>query len=67
MININRYTRCGLKGKEICCPQCSYIIRIFHLVWDSCTCEKCNKLINKYDYYIVDENFRRVLFEKNLL
>ena len=47
---ITRYTRAGRNGKEIECPSCGHIKRVYHFSWYAVTCQGCKQMINKYDY-----------------
>lgn len=49
---VNTHTRAGESGKSIVCPQCHNVERVFHFAWNTLTCPKCKKDINKYDYYV---------------
>ena len=49
---MKKSTRVGVAGKHIRCPNCGTISRIYHLSWCACTCQGCERMINKYHYYI---------------
>lgn len=52
---MNRYSRCGSKGKLLKCPNCESTHRIYHLAWIAATCQGCKQMIDKYDYMIESE------------
>ena len=52
---VSRYTRAGYSGKEIECPSCNSVSRVYHFAWSAIWCKKCDKGINKYDW-IIKEN-----------
>ena len=49
---VDKHTRAGKKGKLIVCPECKNIERVYHFAWSAIICPKCNKVIDKYDYYV---------------
>ena len=50
--NVNRYTRAGVNGKQIVCPQCNNEARVFHFSWSALTCQSCKQSINKEDFLV---------------
>ena len=52
MTNVNRYTRAGVNGKDIKCPNCCAPATVFHFSWSALTCQYCGKSINKNSWRI---------------
>ena len=50
--NVTRYTRGGKYGKQLVCPECDNIIRIYHFAWSGLTCPKCKQSVDKYDWKV---------------
>ena len=50
--NVTRYTRGGKNGKQLVCPECSNIIRIYHFSFSGLTCPECKESIDKYDWEV---------------
>jgi len=46
---ITRYTRAGRDGKFIMCT-CKHVTRVYHFSWSALGCQKCEQMVNKYDY-----------------
>ena len=51
-IYVTRYTRGGKYGKQIVCPECDNIIRIYHFSFTGLTCPKCKQSVAKYDWKV---------------
>ena len=49
---VTRYTRGGKNGKQLVCPECSNIIRIYHFSFSGLTCPECKESIDKYDWEV---------------
>ena len=49
---VTRYTRGGKYGKQLVCPECSNIIRIYHFSFSGLTCPECKESIDKYDWEV---------------
>ena len=47
-----RYTRGGKYGKQIVCPECDNIIRIYHFSFSGLTCPKCKQSVDKYRWKV---------------
>ena len=45
--NVDRYTRAGMDGRDICCPNCDHWKTVYHFSWSSLTCQLCELPINK--------------------
>jgi len=50
--NVNRYTRAGKNGKQICCPVCRVWCTIYHFSWSSLTCINCREDVKKEDWIV---------------
>ena len=50
---VTRYTRGGKYGKQLVCPECSNIIRIYHFSFSGLTCPECKESIDKYDWEVL--------------
>ena len=50
--NVTRYTRGGKNGKQLVCPECSNIIRIYHFNFSGLTCPQCKQSVAKYDWKV---------------
>ena len=49
---VTRYTRGGKNGKQLVCPECSNIIRIYHFNFSGLTCPQCKQSVAKYDWKV---------------
>ena len=49
---VNRYTRAGKNGKEIICPHCNKISRVYHFSWSAVGCLNCKEMVNKNEWRI---------------
>ena len=49
---VNRYTRAGVNGIVIICPQCNTEATVYHFSWCALTCQSCGESINKTDYLL---------------
>ena len=50
--NVTRYTRAGKNGKQIVCPECGSIRRIYHFNFSGLTCPQCKQSVAKYDWKV---------------
>ena len=50
--NVTRYTRGGKNGKQLVCPDCDNIIRIYHFSFSGLTCPQCKQSVAKYDWKV---------------
>ena len=50
--NVTRYTRGGKNGKQIVCPDCGNIIRIYHFSFSGLTCPQCKQSVDKYRWKV---------------
>ena len=51
-IYVTRYTRGGKNGKQLVCPDCDNIIRIYHFSFTGLTCPKCKQSVDKYRWKV---------------
>ena len=49
---INKHDRAGRDGKNIKCPHCESIERIYGLAWKTLTCRSCHTDVPKYEWMI---------------
>ena len=50
---VTKYTRGGKYGKQLVCPECDNIIRIYHFSFSVLTCPKCKQSVDKYDWEVL--------------
>ena len=50
--NVTRYTRAGKNGKQLVCPECGSIRRIYHFNFTGLTCPQCKQSVDKYDWKV---------------
>ena len=50
--NVTRYTRGGKNGKQLVCPECDNIIRIYHFSFSGLTCPQCKQSVDKYSWKV---------------
>jgi len=55
MKKVTKNTRAGRKGKQIQCPHCGGVHRVYHLGWSSLQCDKCLEMVPKYDWIIPEK------------
>lgn len=51
---VTKHTRAGKNGKNIMCPACNAIHRVYHFAWSASSCPSCKRVIYK-DEYLVDQ------------
>ncbi len=51
---VTKHTRAGKNGKNIMCPACNAIHRVYHFAWSAASCPSCKRVIYK-DEYLVDQ------------
>ncbi len=51
-IYVTRYTRAGKNGKQIVCPECDNIRRVYHFSFSGLTCPKCKQSVDKYRWKV---------------
>jgi len=51
-IYVTRYTRGGKNGKQLVCPECDNIIRIYHFNFSGLVCPKCKESVDKYEWKV---------------
>ena len=52
-IYVTRYTRGGKYGKQLVCPECDNIIRVYHFSFSGLTCPKCKQSVDKYRWKVL--------------
>ena len=50
---VNKYTRAGVNGKWIKCPNCSQTSKVFHFSWSALTWQCCRDSIDKPEWILV--------------
>ena len=50
--NVTRYTRAGKNGKQLVCPECGSIRRIYHFNFSGLVCPQCKQSVAKYDWKV---------------
>ena len=50
---VTRYTRGGKNGKQLVCPECDNIIRIYHFSFSGLTCPECKQSVDKYEWEVL--------------
>lgn len=58
---VNRHTRAGSAGKVLKCPKCGATHKVFSFQWKSLGCPSCNALVNKYEWLVCANTYRRVV------
>ena len=56
---VTRYTRAGNNGKDIMCPVCGHVCRVYHFAWSASQCSNCKTMVDKYDYLVDQLDTRR--------
>ena len=54
-------------GKIIICSFCGGHTFVYHFAWCACTCQKCRRMVDKYEHYVHPMYFpnqRFVIIEK---
>ena len=49
---VHKYTRAGKNGKNIKCPRCGEIHRVYHFNWSGAACPKCTLFVTKYEWLV---------------
>ena len=49
---VTKYTRGGKNGKQLVCPECDNIIRVYHFSFSGLTCPKCKQSVDKYSWKV---------------
>ena len=50
--NVTRYTRAGKNGKQLVCPECGSIRRIYHFNFSGLVCPQCKQSVDKYSWKV---------------
>lgn len=53
MKKVNRYTRAGVDGKIISCPNCNAKTVVYNFAWTDLVCRTCKKDIPKAKWNVV--------------
>ena len=49
---VTRYTRAGYNGKQIKCPKCKSVRRVYHFNFSGLVCPDCKESIDKSDWLV---------------
>ena len=52
---IQKKDRAGSDGKNIKCPECGHVQRVYHLAWSALSCTSCKQMIPKYNGWMIDQ------------
>ena len=52
---VNRHTRAGRDGKEIFCPNCMAVKRVYHFAWSALMCNPCNSEVQKGEFLLAPQ------------
>ena len=47
---VNNWTRAPKDGREIVCPKCDEVTRVYHFAWSALVCILCKATVNKNDW-----------------
>ena len=50
---VTKYTRAGKYGKQIVCPECDNIRRVYHFNFSGLTCPECKQSVDKYSWKVL--------------
>ena len=50
---VGKYTRAGMWGKTIVCPECNKVATVYHFSWSALSCQHCDTMIDKYDWKLL--------------
>jgi len=50
---VTKYTRAGKNGKQIVCPECESIRRVYHFNFSGLTCPECKQSVDKYSWKVL--------------
>ena len=50
---VTKYTRAGKNGKQIVCPECESIRRVYHFNFSGLTCPECKQSVDKYRWKVL--------------
>jgi len=60
-VTVNKNTRAGARGKDIFCPHCHTLSRVYHFSWSDFTCHHCSTDVKKEDWLVTDVSYKGVL------
>ena len=49
-IEIKKTSRTGKYGRNIQCPHCGHVSRVYHFSWSATSCLGCATMVEKYEY-----------------
>jgi len=49
-IEIKKTSRTGRYGRDIKCPHCGTVKKVYHFAWSAVGCQGCGKMVEKYDF-----------------
>ena len=50
---VGKYTRAGMWGKTIVCPECNKVATVFHFAWSALGCQHCGTMVDKYEWKLL--------------
>ena len=50
---VEKYTRAGMWGKTIVCPECNKVATVFHFSWSALGCQHCGTMVDKYEWKLL--------------
>ena len=53
-VPVKKSVRAGKRGKNIMCPHCRSVTKIYHFSWSALGCQNCKQMVDKYDWYVQD-------------
>tara|TARA_B100000686_G_scaffold340202_1_gene415536 strand:+ start:3441 stop:3695 length:255 start_codon:yes stop_codon:yes gene_type:complete len=53
-VPVKKSVRAGYRGKNIMCPKCRSVTKIYHFAWSALGCQNCKEMVDKYDWYVQD-------------
>lgn len=51
-VPITKNARAGKNGKQLCCPYCKFVRRVYHFSFSALECIGCKKDVEKLDFLI---------------
>jgi len=54
-IEIKKSSRTGKYGRNIKCPHCAHVSRVYHFAWCATGCLGCGRMVKKYDYQMEEQ------------
>ena len=50
---VDRYTRAGMWGKTIVCPECNKVTTVYHFSWSALSCQECGAMVEKNEWRLL--------------